>query len=73
MNVTGSIIEELIGSMNRDEVSITLALLQKRMCELEPPGNCKSCGWRGSRLCIPIREYLVSEQQRMNEEAVEGE
>lgn len=59
----------LIDSMNEDEVSITLALLQKRQCELNP--KCKECSWKGSILCIPIRSHLEREKDRMNEKAKE--
>ena len=71
MNFTGTLIEELIGSMDRDEVSITLALLQKRMCELNRDKHCSWCGWCGSRLCIPVRSYLEDERERMDKEASE--
>ena len=54
------LLAEIISEMNRDELNIALALIHKRVCELSK-GECQVCPWRGSDLCLPVRQYLRNE------------
>ena len=56
---THELLKYVVNQLNEtSDLEIAIALLQKRMCELVPPGNCISCPWKGSILCLPIRRHL---------------
>lgn len=56
---TYELLKYVVNQLNEpDDLEIAIALLQKRMCELIPPGNCIPCPWKGSILCLPIRRHL---------------
>lgn len=66
-----NVMETLINSMNRNEISITLALLHHRMCELNKDKKCAECPWCASTLCLPLYHHLEMEKERMSNEAKE--
>lgn len=70
------LLEDVIARMTIDEVDITLALLQKRVCTIRDEEiktsfedeqglhPCKDCYWTGSFLCLPVRQYLTTKYKK---------
>ena len=63
MTLNPVIIETLkdnVSQLDNEDIDIVLALLQKRKCDRTLNPECLDCSWKGSILCLPIRNYLKS-------------